>query len=306
MAEDVKMQDLPPRPPRGGGLAERLKRNPLSVALVTTLLRIRCRNVKSFVFVATTGRSGSKSLSRVFETVEGAVCFHEPYPIMFSNYLPGVDKTRYFRTMFKKVKLVNIMRSAIDRSYYIETNHQFIKNFADSAIEAFGSRIRVLHLVRNPEEAAVSFYRINSIPGVTEYGRTWLLDPRAEDNHIKLSDVLFGEANFNHDLYKCLWYCHETEARVEALRHRYPLIKMVSMRTEDLNSLDDLKTMFTGLEIPVDEGRLRQVVGMRENKKTELKSKTISIDRAIEMNQRLLGLIRGRYGDRFQLTGSPR
>ena len=80
-----------------------LKRNPVTVTLFNAWLDFRCRNLECYIFVATTGRSGTTSLARVFETVlDGAIRLHEPPPVMFSDYPrgQGIDRDDYFRRLF--------------------------------------------------------------------------------------------------------------------------------------------------------------------------------------------------------------
>jgi len=59
-------------------------------------LNILCRSVEAYVFVAATGRSGSKSLCAILKAADNAITFHEPYPIMYSDFPEGADKKTYF------------------------------------------------------------------------------------------------------------------------------------------------------------------------------------------------------------------
>lgn len=276
-----------------------LKYIPLNVAIYNALLRYRCRSVQAYVFVATTGRSGSESLSKIFEVVDGAVCYHEPYPIMFNDSPAGSEPKRYLEDRFKKIKRINIRRSAAGHRYYVETNHQFIKNFCSLALDHFGKKIRIIHLVRHPVQVATSFHAIGSIPGETRNGQIYLLDPKAEDNRIKLSDLLYSIAGFSHDYFKCLWYWYEVETRIKQLKASHPDVLWSSIETHNLNDRNALMHLFQEIGIDVDSGKLESVVGTRRNTKAVMKAKEIPVEECKLMHKQLLARMEERYGVDF-------
>ena len=67
-------------------LTRGFKRNPVVVSASVRFLEWRCRSVRSFAFVASTGRSGTTTLARLFEDLPSCVALHEPYPAMKSDY----------------------------------------------------------------------------------------------------------------------------------------------------------------------------------------------------------------------------
>jgi hypothetical protein len=282
-----------------------LKRHPITVSLYNAWLDLLCRNVERYIFVATTGRSGTASLTRAFETaVDGVVCFHEPHPVMFSDYPRGhgINREVYFRKLFWTLKRTYIKRAAAGHRYYLETNHQFIKNFAASAIEYFGPKIRIIHLKRDPVSVASSFLAIDSVPVKTKRGHFYMLDPDEPTNLIRIPDLWNGSGEFEHDLYKCLWYWYETEARVRAIKERYPGVIWVDITTEQLNDRSVLKAMFDRLKIPVSPDRLDRAVAIRENLRTEEKKGIMDRARGEEMDRKLRTKIEQVYGKRFLLT----
>jgi hypothetical protein len=222
-------------------VTEVLRDLPLLRSASAHLLRLSCAGVEAYVFSATTGRSGSLTLAHVLESLRDAVVFHEPDPIMHSRHLSGPDRLASLDDLFWRRKRIEVHRAARGHRYYVETNHQFIKGFADQAAAWFGGRLRVVHLRRDPVSVAASFYRMSSIPGRPRRGSLWLLDPRSEDNLIQLGEELFGEGEFGHDYYKCLWYWYETEARVRRFRERHPTVPVLSIGTSDLNELGKVR-----------------------------------------------------------------
>lgn len=280
-------------------LTSMIKHNPLSVAAATSYLRYRCRTVRAYVFVATTGRSGSESLSRIFETIEGAACFHEPWPIMFNDAPPHVAPEQYFTNRFRTVKQVNIRRLAAGHRYYVETNHQFIKKFGPVAVRQFGRKIRIIHLVRPPVAVAASFYALQSIPGETRNGRIYLLDPRDRNNRVGMADVLYGDPVFGHDFFKCLWYWYEVESRIKELKARHPEVCWAGISTEDLNDPAALEAMFRRLGLEADPQKLHSAAGTHVNRKRDKKLKPGGRERFEEMHQQLRRRMEKRFGPGF-------
>jgi hypothetical protein len=253
-----------------------LKYNKLVVGLYNFYLNIRIKNTEAFIFVATTGRSGSQSLSEIFGIQKKAICFHEPYPIMIADDFREESPEE----VFLKKKRINIKRSAIGYKYYVETNHQFIKHFAELAIREFGKRIRILHLYRDPLNMAKSFFAINSIPGMSRNGINYLLDPFATGNIISFPAILAEEPGLNHPFVRCLWYWYETEARIHRLKEKYPDVIMVDIRTEDLNNPAMLEKMIRSLKL-TESFDVNRVAGTRLNLKKELKKNQIADEEAL-------------------------
>lgn len=106
-----------------------LKNNLLTVYIYNKYLDYRCAGVKAYIFVATIGRTGTDSLSKIFKVVDEMATFHGPHPIMLNNYSANVNKQNYFDDLFYRLKRVYIKRAAIGKRYYLETNHMFVKIF---------------------------------------------------------------------------------------------------------------------------------------------------------------------------------
>lgn len=279
-----------------------LKRYPLTVAAYNAWLDFLCRKVEAFVFVATTGRSGTTSLTRILEnTVDGVICVHEPHPVMFSDYPreEGFDRGEYFRKLFWTLKRTYIKRAAAGHRFYVETNHQFIKNFAVPAIEYFGSKIRIVHLKRDPVSVATSFLAIDSVPVKTKRGHYYMLDPRESSNLIRMPELMNGNGDFSHDLYKCLWYWYETEARVQEMKRRYPPVVWVDITTDQLNDKAVLKDMFVRLGMPVSPERFMETAPVRENLRNEEKKEAPDRLLGEAMNAKLKDKIKQLYGGRY-------
>jgi len=276
-----------------------IKYNPNIVALLNRILDFLCQNVNAYIFVATTGRSGSDSLSRIFDVVEDAVCYHEPYPIMFNDYPKGTNRKDYFEKIFFRIKRINIKRAAIGKKCYVETNHQFVKNFISYAIKSFENKIKIIHLVRDPVRVATSFYAINSIPGKTKRGKYYLIDPEDPENLIKLPELYNGDQNYKHDYYKCLWYWYEIEAKILRNKNKYQNIIWYTLNTNDLNIKNEIIKMLKKFNLAFDYKKLESLIGIRANPKVSEKvNKIDNIDCEL-MHKKLINLIKIHYGENF-------
>jgi len=251
-----------------------LKHNPLTASLMKAVLWPRSRRTEAYIFVATTGRSGTASLERILSRLDRCASFHECYPIMHDRVMQAMNNQQptAARNTYKFIKAINIRRSAIGHKYYAETNHMFIKSFADAAAEDLGKKLKVIHLIREPVAVAKSITTLNHYPG-TEMGNKWYLDYRAPGNLIQIADILDADERFSHPFFKSLWYWYEIETRVEEWRTRHEHIAVSTLKTEDLNNEKKLCALFDHMGLDYDTQAVTEVTGTRENRKLSLKRK---------------------------------
>ena len=230
------------------------------------------RNLERVIFTATTGRSGTWTLARLFASVPSCRSLHEPWPPMAGTVLRAASHgdAMYVRKAFRRIKAVNILRAAAGHRYYFEANHCFIKTFAKLAAEEFGDRIAVVHLVRPAIEVAMSIFQLGEEPG-TEVGNTWWLDYRAPSNLVRIADLLDSDRSLAHPFYKALWYWHEIEARVAVLRATLPWLKIVRFETDELDDRENVLRLFADLGVACDDRWIKPVIGRRFNRRDEQK-----------------------------------
>jgi hypothetical protein len=249
---------------KGDGLSRNLRR----------YYQRNCKNVRHFTFVATTGRTGTRTLADIFAGIDDCTSLHEPYPVMNSELMIQANNGNddLAEKTFYGSKLFYIYRACVKNKskYYIETNHMFIKSFAEYAVEHFYPRINVIHLSRDSKDTAYSLYQLNTIPGTPE-GNRWYLDYRATNNKIKISEYFNGSHEFDHPFYRCLWYVYEIEARIKYFKTSHPDIPVFEIFMSDLNSVDRLRELFDFLDMNVSAQYLYSCINKKLNQKLETK-----------------------------------
>jgi hypothetical protein len=260
-----RRRDHPPVPD-GAVAFDQLKHNWLVAPLARCALKLLNLRLQKVIFTATTGRSGTKALARFFSSVPGCTALHEPYPEMCGPVLRAATygNSDLADKAYWHVKSINILRAAFGSRYYIESNHCFIKSFSRQAMDDFGNRVAVIHLVRPAIDVATSIYRLQHHPG-TAIGNTWWLDYRAPSNLIALARLLDSDSEFSHPFYKALWYWHEIEMRIAAWSAQRPSRRLVRFETNWLGNKQRLLQLLDQLEIEYDPARIVAISGQAEN-----------------------------------------
>jgi hypothetical protein len=274
---------------------KRLKHNRVIAGIALQILKLRTRRLEKVIFTATTGRSGTLTLSKLFAAVPGCRAVHEGYPIMNGPVLRAASfaDTPLVDRVYRRIKAVNIRRAAVGHRYYVEANHLFIKTFIRNAIDDFGERLAIVHLVRPAVEVATSIYCLQDYPG-TARGNYWWLDYRAPSNLISLPDLLATDSEFSHPFYKALWYWHEIEARIALWRTRMPAVKVVRFETQWLNDRERVSELLDALGMQYDKASIDATVGRKEHTKEDQKFATgLAPGAAEQMAARFRALLEG-------------
>jgi hypothetical protein len=273
-----------------------VKHSALVAAPVRRSLQVMTRRLERVIFTATTGRSGTMTLSTLFSMVPGCAAFHEPHPFMNGSVLNAASygDEAFVDRAYARVKSVNILRAAVGHRYYMEANQLFVKTFIRQAFDEFGDRMSVVHLVRSPIDVAMSLYRLQQIPG-TDVAELWWLDHRAPTNVIQIADLLDSDAEFSHPFYRALWYWYEVEMRFAAWRARLPSMKVAHFDTEWFNDRSRVFQLFDELGLDYQRSNVASLVLQREHTKSDLKVlPALASAAAEEMDQRFQDLLLAR------------
>ena len=246
--------------------------NKYTAKLTNKYYETKLKGLKSFIFIATTGRSGTLTLVDIFNQLDECIALHEPYPAMHDNILNAAANGDHqlVKNFYNIRKSVNIRRNAVGSEHYMEANHLVIKTFVQYAAEDFDSRLKIIHLVRNPKKVANSIYALQDQPGTIE-GNRWWLDYHAPTNLISIPEILDTHQEFKHPYYKALWYWFETEARISAWKKKLPQVPFIFFMTENFNDEEKLSALFNQLEISIPSSFIKNVVNLRSHARSHQK-----------------------------------
>lgn len=228
------------------------KANPVTAFFARAYGALSARSIESFTFVGSSGRSGTHSIAEMFSAVPGCLSLHEPHPAMFGQILSDANTGNedVVAEHFRIRKLPCIYMKLAGHRWYLESNHLFIKVFADLAVEHFGDRVRLIHVKRNADSVAASFFHRGSIPGTVQ-GNRYLLDPAWPANVLSMSCEL-DRPPFDHPYFKCVWYWYEIEARMARFHDRYPTVPVWTMETDQLSNTESVKRLAQWLNVPFE------------------------------------------------------
>ena len=248
------------------------KHNRVIAYLANRYYDLRSRRLEKLIFVATTGRSGTLTMAKLFEAVPGCMALHEPYPAMKNKVLTAASNgdNAYVDHVYRTVKSVNIRRSASGHRYYLEANHLFIKTFIKQVVEDFGDKVSIVHLVRSPLSVANSIYRLQDYPG-TEEGNHWWLDYRAPTNRIRIGPILDNDPEFSHPFYKALWYWFEVEVRIAEWKEKLSEVPFIRFETEWFNDRDKTFELLRKLHIEFKEDNILKRIKKKEHRREQSK-----------------------------------
>jgi hypothetical protein len=282
------------------------KHNILTSKLVNTYSSLKFGTNKKYIFVSTTGRSGTTTLTKIFDACNSVSSFHEPYPIMNGSTMNLYNKGSKKRPeqIFKYIKVPNIHRETGHSDFYFESNHMFIKSYVEFSYQYFGKKMAVIHLRRDPLEVADSIISIQNEPGTTE-GDRWWLSYSLPNNLIKISNFLDSFHGIEASFLKALWYWYEIEARTNYWKRELPEIDFYTIETPELNQIDKVLPLLDSLGVKYDYQSIENIVGKKFNlKQNEKTLRNVERDRAIELHDELLSELINQ--DLLRLCQSPK
>lgn len=196
---------------------------------------------KELIFTVTTGRSGTRLLSRLLGTLGGVESFHEPKP-KFSDIKSGLTPSDDEAKRFWMKKLQDI--SERGGHIYIETSHLFCKGFFSPLLDLGVEPSLIIHR-RAPRDVALSMYRLGTIPGRTRKGNKFYLHP-GDDSTMNVEPW----KGFS-DYQLCYWYCLEVERRAQIYQERAPAgVSIAETTLEDVLNWDQFESLCSELELP--------------------------------------------------------
>jgi hypothetical protein len=214
------------------------------------------------VFLLGNGRSGTRFLCSLFRN-NAARCttVHEPYMVVGRPAMFGCsiyDWThRDWESLRREFNKKRLGISTVNTEWYVETNHAFLKSFAELAIEAFPN-MKLIHLIRDPLKSCASQvqrelfnhryrvpYRIYTAPNGHRYYRWRLTGDEPIYGFFDSSELTLFQTFF------VQWIEIENRAQSFLDRHQKRRDCFVLHSPSDLNDAATIREMFAFLGVPL-------------------------------------------------------
>jgi hypothetical protein len=208
---------------------------------------------KKLIFTISSGRSGTKHLTRILGTLPSVGALHEPVP----NFLHQMQSSQSDSSIADK--FLNDLKlpwmSTIQEPIFAEISHLWCKGLLQAWLRRDDLPVPdVVLLDRNLRSVALSIMRLETTPERTHGGREWYIGPSAPTAILKVQDWKKWS-----DYQLCYWYAMEVEARKVILGN---LIKSKGGRVcridiSELAKWQGIKRLIGELDLP--KPRLKEI-----------------------------------------------
>ncbi|MBJ7392294.1 MAG: hypothetical protein JHC85_12050 [Chthoniobacterales bacterium] len=198
------------------------------------------------ILTVTSGRSGTKHLSRILGLLPGVAALHEPEPNFVPEMLSAQEDPRVATEFLYKKKIPAL--AAIPQKYYAEISSLWCKGLLQAWLAEPSLPVPDLILLdRDLRRIALSIFRLELTPERTHNGREWYLGPSAKTALLKVGDFQKWS-----DYQLCYCYALEVEARKLVLGKLAAVRggRVVRVGIEKLRSLRNLYSLVRALDLP--------------------------------------------------------
>ena len=189
------------------------------------------------IFVASTGRCGTRFMTWVFRHYTTVSAFHEPDPKLFLTDAEGLNAGAIGRDtsqrILRKFRWIETMAKNGD---YFESSNMFIKSWADAAAARWEGEIGIVYLRRDLAGYLASFTRRGKRGKKGRFESAFLLDPTAPGNRMPGFEGM--------SYYEIVaWNYFEAQARF--LEMKKTGIPTFELEFKDINSIPIWKELFS-------------------------------------------------------------
>jgi hypothetical protein len=213
------------------------------------------------IFVLSTGRVGTKLLTKLFELESNLHIEHEALPeLLYPGKIAfeSPEDLSFLKGAFLAGRYEGIRDAKLQGKRYIETNNR-LTFFAPAIAELFPNA-KFIHLLRHPDSFVSSGIQRNWYSGktITDEGR---IQPPANLAEASTPD-------------KIAWLWNETNAFIEAFKANQGKDRTLTVRSEDLfSNVTEAHRILDWLEFNADEKRVKNVLDTPVNKSRKKKEK---------------------------------
>jgi len=191
------------------------------------------------IFILSTGRTGSKFITKLLNLSPQVAAFHEPRPTLeyFSNYAYHHQQGKnILSNMINAARMESILDVFIKNKIYIESN-QCLTFFAPVIASLF-KKAKFIHIIRHPGDFVRSAIR----KGWHRNDSIW------ESGRVKMSDQ--NQWNKLDHIEKLSWVWDITNRFIENFFKQIKAERVISFKIEDISENDDtLKRLFSFIGI---------------------------------------------------------
>lgn len=177
------------------------------------------------IFILSTGRCGTKLLSKLFLAVNAGEVYHDPNPKLTyaSRYIYEniEENTKFRKSAFISGRFELLKDCYLRNGRYIETNHHI--SFFTDAIDELFPKCKFIHLVRHPGDFVRSGIR-----------RNYYKNHDYDDGRIVPSNIAREVWESYSQIQKVGWLWNETNQLIENWKENINSEKMITVKSEDL------------------------------------------------------------------------
>lgn len=203
---------------------------------------------RRLIFCIHSGRVGSGFVAQLLNMADNVTACHEPRPKMNGSFLRMVEHVPTSRTnRQRRIKIAAINRSLAvmpaDHAY-VETNHMFIKTFADVVLDYYAN-VQVMILRRGVDQVLKSCIELGWFSNRNPVWKLWMSLPRP-------GTALIEPIQPPHELDAidcCIAYLLEVEAQAKKFVDDHPEIQCHEVTLEQLTTPSGARQLFEALGI---------------------------------------------------------
>lgn len=204
------------------------------------LIYKKIHNEAKPVFVLSTGRTGTKLLSKLMSRMNAVKSYHEPPPelIYYARFAyENKENKKLLKRVVDGARLEYILNAYLNNKIYFESNNRL--TFFAKQLEELYPKAKFIHLIRHPGDYTRSGLRRNWYDGhLWDMGR---IVPSTE------SDIPWNEMS---QISKISWLWNETNKFIENFKEQVKNSKIITLFSEDIfNDIERIKDIFKFIEV---------------------------------------------------------
>jgi hypothetical protein len=225
------------------------------------------------IFVASSGRCGTGFLASCFKNYTYISANHEERPIVAGKLLIEANRNGTASKALS-TKALEIKKNP----FYIDTAHQFMRGFYKYALEEMPN-LKVIKLVRNPIEVAVSKLNRKEIPG----NSPWVRPPFDEDTLLRVTSEEWSSMS---NLEKIFLDWFEHEHRFWVNKDLFDHVSYITFEELTKSPKVTVERVFNELGIKTRSFNNRPLYKNKNTKKTIYSQKEIDSFKEVEFSLR--------------------